>query len=421
MLKKSCTRFYLITMFMLLAHTHFAAAAATDASNQRVLKRWLGQNVETHPAVRAARASLDAASYQMVAADKALYNPELELDAENAETRVRSIGLSQTIDWGDTRGARTQMAGSQKAAAAYRFEAERRKVAVELLAGLSAYHMTSSLKSLAKQGEALMQRFAKLAKRRAEAGDLGQVEVDLANLSYAQARFKLADAISQHARARQNLIALTGSVNQNWPDFTADFPDPQAGEQNIEQTIEQLPRMRALTAGVAAAQAKVNVRAGEGAVNPTIAVRAGKEEQDNLLGITLSIPLQIRNNFKAEVDVANAEMIQAESESLAAFRELKGRLQTATVSYALSREAWLAWQASGAGSLNQQIELLERLWRAGELSTTDYLVQLKQALETKASAIEQRGRMWTDWSEWLLASGKIQHWLPTLPNTRESK
>ncbi|HHO60057.1 MAG TPA: TolC family protein, partial [Thiotrichales bacterium] len=94
-------------MFMLLAHTHFAAAAATDASNQRVLKRWLGQNVETHPAVRAARASLDAASYQMVAADKALYNPELELDAENAETRVRSIGLSQTIDWGDTRGART--------------------------------------------------------------------------------------------------------------------------------------------------------------------------------------------------------------------------------------------------------------------------------------------------------------------------
>jgi cobalt-zinc-cadmium efflux system outer membrane protein len=58
---------------------------------------------------------------------------------------------------------------------------------------------------------------------------------------------------------------------------------------------------------------------------------------------------------------------------------------------------------------------LERLWTAGELNTTDYLIQLTQALDTKASAIEQRGRMWTDWSEFLIASGKIEHWLYQQP------
>ncbi|HED34335.1 MAG TPA: hypothetical protein ENJ08_09005 [Gammaproteobacteria bacterium] len=179
----------------------------------------------------------------------------------------------------------------------------------------------------------------------------------------------------------------------------------------MDKTVQRLPQMREIISRVKAAQANVKVQAGQATVNPTVAFRAGKEEQDALLGLTLSIPLQLRNNFKAEVDAANAEMIQAERESLDAYRKLKSRLEVAIVSYALSREAWLAWQASGADTLNEQIKLLERLWKAGELNTTDYLIQLNQALETKASAIEQRGRMWTDWSEWLIASGKIEHWL----------
>jgi cobalt-zinc-cadmium efflux system outer membrane protein len=114
-------------------------------------------------------------------------------------------------------------------------------------------------------------------------------------------------------------------------------------------------------------------------------------------------------------------MIQAEREAIDAYRILKSRLEIAIVSYDLSRGAWLTWKESGADTLNEQIKLLERLWTAGELNTTDYLIQLTQALETKASAIEQRGRMWSDWSEWLIASGKIKQWLNSAPSniTRE--
>jgi len=179
--------------------------------------------------------------------------------------------------------------------------------------------------------------------------------------------------------------------------------------------------MREITSRVKSAQANVKVQAGQGSVNPTIAFRAGKEEQDALLGLSLSIPLQIRNNFQAEVDAANSEMIQAEREAIDAYRKLKSRLEIAIVSYELSRGAWLSWQQSGADTLSEQIILLERLWKAGELNTTDYLIQLTQALQTKASAIEQRGRMWTDWSEWLIASGKIEQWLnnTSAQNTRE--
>ncbi len=420
LLKLYFRRCLFILLFAIIPPFVSAAVAQSLPKKQSVdtdlLLRWLNRSIETHPQVLAARAALDAANYRTVAADKALYNPELELDAENAETRVRSIGLSQKIDWGDIRGARTKMATAQKLAARFKLESIRRDVAAKLLDALAEYHTDLSLKALAGQTKQLMQRFATLAKRRFEAGDISQVEVDLANLAYAQASFKLADAMTKLAHARQNLIILTGTGNAHLPDFISSFPDPQASQQNIEQTIQQLPQIQSLLARIAASRQKVNVRRGEATAKPTIAIRAGNENQDSLLGVSLSIPLQVRNNFNAEVDVANAQMIQLEAESQASFRKLKARLNIARLSYAVSRRAWLAWQASAAGSLNRQITLLERLWKAGELSTTDYLVQLKQALETRASAIQQRGQMWTNWSAWLLASGKIKHWLQTSTN-----
>ena len=407
---------------------HVMGSSSQTTASRKALQRWLNKSVDEHPSVHAAEAAVDSAGYQLVAADKALYNPELELDAETAETDSASIGLSQTIDWGDTRGARTEMAGSQKSAASFGLESTRWQIAEAFLSGLADYHTSQALKELAEQGNTLMQRSAKLAKQRFDAGDLNKVEVDLANLTYAQARFKRADAISRQAKATQNLISLSGNVDTNWPQLSSalsdlEMPSPVLDEvtkaQQIEKTVQQLPQMRAILSRVKSAQANVKVQSGQGSVNPTIAFRAGKEEQDTLLGLNLSIPLQVRNNFQAEVDAANAEMIQAESESIAAYRELKSRLEIAVVSYSLSREAWLAWQQSGADTLSEQIKLLERLWKAGELNTTDYLIQLNQALETKASAIEQRGRMWTDWSEWLTASGKIEQWLPATTNKRE--
>ena len=389
------------------------------------LQRWLNKNVDNHPSVLAAKSAVDSARYQLIAADKALYNPELEFDAETAETDSASIGLSQTIDWGDTRGARTEMASHRRAASKFDFESKRREIAESFLTGLSDYHTSSALKALANQAKQLMQRSAALAKQRFDAGDLGKVEVDLANLSYAQARFKLADAISQHARSTQSLIALTGNANTNWPSLLSDFPDPLKASnilaQDIDKTVQQLPQMREITSRVKSAQSNVKVQSGLGSVNPTIAFRAGKEEQDTLLGLTLTIPLQVRNNFSAEVDSANAEMIQAEREAIDAYRKLKSRLEISIISYELSREAWMAWQQSGADTLNEQIKLLERLWKAGEMNTTDYLIQLTQTLETKASAIKQRGRMWTDWSEWLIASGKIEQWLLATNGRRENK
>jgi cobalt-zinc-cadmium efflux system outer membrane protein len=143
----------------------------------------------------------------------------------------------------------------------------------------------------------------------------------------------------------------------------------------------------------------------------TIGFRVGKEDSDTLTGFTFSVPLFVRNSFSAEVDVANASLIQSEREAINLRRQSRANLIATSRIYQTSRLAWKAWEASGAPRLSQRTDLLDRLWQAGELGTTDYLVQLKQALDTEISAIEQQGRMWQAWADWLSASGQVDRWL----------
>jgi cobalt-zinc-cadmium efflux system outer membrane protein len=392
-----------------------AFAVTEQQQSTMVLKRWLQLNVDVHPAVMAAKAQIQAADARLRAADKALFNPELEIDAEDIDVKTTSLALSQEIDWGDQRGARTQVAQLQKSIAYFDYIETRQRLAAEILAALADWHSTKSLQQLAAKRLQLMSRFADLAAQRYNAGDLNQVERDLATLAMSEARFQSAIAEATQVASQQKLIALTTDERDSWPDFLNTLPSLQAGDDNAIMAV--LPAIRRVKSAVLAAQAEVALRSSEGSANPTISIRGGKEGDVSLIGLNLSIPLQLRNNFRAEVDAANAEYIATQSQAKNVFRQLRSRLHSTRSAYQLSESAWQAWLQSGARSLNQQIELLQRLWKAGELSTTDYLVQLKQALDTQTSALEQRGMMWNNWTEWLLASAQIEHWL----NTGETK
>ena len=109
--------------------------------------------------------------------------------------------------------------------------------------------------------------------------------------------------------------------------------------------------------------------------------------------------------------MANASLIQSEREVINLRRQSRANLIATLRIYQTSRLAWKTWEASGVSRLSQRTDLLDRLWQAGELSTTDYLVQLKQTLDTETDAIEQRGRMWRAWADWLAASGQVDRWL----------
>ncbi len=391
----------------------FSVNVTASPEQQRIdttLQHWLQQNVDAHPAVMAAKSQIQASDARLRAADKALFNPELEFDAEDIDVKTTQLGISQEIDWGDQRGSRTQLAQQQKTITYLNYVETRQNLAAEILAALAEWRSTQSLQQLAEKRLQLMSRFVDLAEQRYAAGDLNQVERDLATLAMSEARFQSAIAQATLVASRQSLIALTSEDTTQWPDFPQSLTRLPA-EQDDQKILDTLPAIQRAKTQILAAQAEVELSRSEGSANPTISVRGGKEGDVSLIGLNLSIPLQLRNNFQAEIDAANAEYIAVQSEAKNVYRQVRSRLQSARSAYQLSEAAWQAWLQSGARSLNQQIGLLQRLWKAGELNTTDYLVQLKQALDTQTSALEQRSMMWNNWTEWLIASGQIKHWL----------
>ncbi len=367
--------------------------------------------LQDNPRVQAARAAVDASRARQTAAGKALYNPELELDAEKTDIRTESIGLSQTIDWGDQRGARTQVAQFENQAVNANFQFVRQDLASQLITGLAEYHTTKQLNQLAQRKSKLMQDFAELASQRYQAGDLNQVELDLAQLAANEALLQLAETSNAVARSLQGLYSITGSATNNWPGLPEQLPSLNFDAVDIDATLRRLPEFKQAQASMSASRARVKLASSETTANPTIGIRGGREGSSSLAGLTLSIPLFVRNNFQAEVTAANADAIEAERQAEHAWRVSHARLVSSARTYSVTRKAWQQWLATGKTPLQRRITLLKRLWKTGELSTTDYLVQLRQTLDTQAAAVSLQGQLWQSWFGWLAASGNTTNWL----------
>ena len=70
----------------------------------------LMQDFNALPEVRAQEVRRSQALMKINAADQAVYNPELGIGYQNASEDTYSLDISQTIDWGDKRGAATRQA-----------------------------------------------------------------------------------------------------------------------------------------------------------------------------------------------------------------------------------------------------------------------------------------------------------------------
>ncbi len=412
MKRKALTLLHLLCSITLIAGPATARAAdGADLSGQAppALQRLVATVLPDHPRLQAIKAELARAEAGLRGAEKAVYNPELEIDAERTDVDTRYLQLSQAIDMGDQRGARTGVADAELRRTRARYTQERLALMRDLLQAMADDTTNRALARLATRRLDLMREFAELAERRHRAGDLDQVELELARLAYSEALMNNAAAQAEAAAARQRLQALFGNVPADAP-LPENLPAPQLPSP-VDDFVRRLPVMQAIEADVAAARQTVELRRAERSWDPTIAVRGGAEDDNRLIGATLTVPLKVRNPLRAEVEAAQQALIAAEQQAQQAFRDQKALLLAVTARYRLVQVAWSEWQRTGRSSIKRQLALIKRLWQAGDMSTTDYLVQLKQALETEAAGLELRGRVWNSSFEWLYTTARLANWL----------
>ncbi|MBS0576426.1 MAG: TolC family protein [Proteobacteria bacterium] len=398
---------------VLLGTIALCAQAATAPVAPASLRQAFAGAWQSHPSAKAADATLAAARARADAASLPLYNPEIELASEHSGTdRTRTVGVRLELDVGGKRSSRAAVADARVAEEVLRARVTRSEFAARWLAGWASWRSANERLRIGQQRDDLMARFAVLAQKQFAAGDISSLERDLALLARDEAQAELAALQSEVAEADEALRQVGGVPDAGIPATLSELPEPAPFDA---MALAASPEWRLADARARVAEQAVTVAERDRRPDPSLSLAAGRIDQGGLSGnvvrASVSMPLYVRNSYRSEVDAAHAEADAAAAEADRTRLELSARARRAIASYAAVRQAWTRWHASPATSTEHRAELLERLWRAGELSTADYLQQLKQSLDTALAGAELEGRLWRSAADDLAATGQLEHWL----------
>ncbi|MDE0094394.1 MAG: TolC family protein [Gammaproteobacteria bacterium] len=375
------------------------------------LRQFVEDVVATNPRVKAARVSLTSEQTMRDAKAQPLYNPDFDVDVESTDSLYGTVGISQQFDWNGKRKARTEIADSNLLVAEAEFRAFRQAFVVDLLNGLTGYQIGRTRYDLVQERQQLMNNLVNRAQSRFEAGDISQVELNLVELAAMNVRMRNAQVQVKQLQTQKELQKLTPHTNMaQWPELPDDIPElPKDIEPNL--VLQQLPAVQIAKLLVETNDSLAELRRRERRPDPTVSLKGGQDDKEFLIGLSINIPLFVRNSYKYEVEAAIAERSESQLIADDVLYRTRVDLENSTAQLRVLQSAWDDWQATSEESLSSPLDQLQRLWETGELSTTDYVVQLTETLEVRESALDLKESLWQAWFQWLLASGRIDIWI----------
>lgn len=372
-------------VFLCLSVTLCASFFSVSQENSRL---WFEQQINKDPQVIRARAQLNASRYQANALNKVIYNPEISAGFEKEGSfNNYSIGLSQTLDAWDKRGANTRLGE-------LRFYAQQQKL-LSLLedkkaAALSALVVWQSAKrsaDLAMAQERRLQTLLQELKNKQAAGLNSALDAELIYLNLSQV-FK---QISEYQ------IALKGAqlkVLELLPDWTPAHAKPSPFVFNTHEYafkaewVLQHPKVQLAKAQWRAQSALASLTRSEAKADPTIALNAGKNGDDNRLGVSVSMPLHVRNNYQDSIKAAYATVNAAEADYQAIYRKQLFLAKSHFERLQVAQEYYQKWQELTDQRLTSSAELLNKRWQAGDINTSEYLMALNQRAQGLFAGVE---------------------------------
>src|SRR3990167_1785749 len=275
--------------------------------------RWFYQQILQHPEVVAEREKMNAQLSTAEARDQPLYNPEIEAELEReGDDDNRRIGVTQTVDWWDKRGAQQDQGNYARQAAKTAYQQVLQQKIMDALLAISDWQSAQQQLAFAREQENQLDALLALVEQRQKTGDIGQIDAELALLTLSQLLRDSADAEAQLAKPEATLKELFPEK----PPASLSIPDAfwqQQMEVDPARLVDQHPRVVQALAEWNAAKAQQIVATREAKSDPTLGINGGKSGEDNVVALTFSIPLALRNTYRAEVRAASQEALAAEA------------------------------------------------------------------------------------------------------------
>ncbi len=383
-------------------------AASVNANNTEnpPIERFVQDLLASHPQMISAKAKLDAAKADAMAKEQPLYNPELEVELGRTTENTGIVGLSQTFDWSDKAGALATIGQKTLLTASAELKEAELLLQLDLLRSLAAFSYEKKRSKLASESKLLMERFYEIAIERQKVGEIAQVEVDLIELARLTASMRTNESKASLSSSEQALEYFTSMPITNWPDMPSTLPAIPVVE-DVNQLLLQHPSVKKHEAAIQARESELILSQRNQKADPTVGLRAGTNDGDNYVGLDFSIPLYVRNSYSSETQASRRRVVEAESAFDDALRQSKYTLNSAVIQYRANYNSWLDWQKSGAMTIDRRTFNLEAMWKAGELGTMEYLIQLRESLNARSMVLQTEYQAWLSWFNWLASSGVV--------------
>ena len=335
------------------------------------------------PQWHAQTAQQNSTQLQQQQAQLARFNPSLDAQWEKTDQQVSyRLGLSQEIDWWDSGEATAQQATLNSQAMAQQTRWSRLQMLAQALRSETNWQAAQQHQQLASLQQQRLQQLLALLEQRQQQGDVGQLDAELAFLSLSEQQLALADAkaelITQSSERRNWLGKIPAAPADTW----------QSLPLNAASSADQHPLVALAKASWQAQQASAEATARDRRARPTIGLNAGKDEQQTVAGINLSVPLTVRNDYRYEQQSLQQQTLAMEARYRDQRRQWQQQLQQQQQLWQSYQAQWAQWQQHSPKRLQRSEQLLKQRWQQGDLSIADYLRSLNQLAASEAAAIE---------------------------------
>lgn len=387
----------------LLAHgvTRGAGAYGADAAvkTEVTLERALSLAREVNPDLAAVAQELSIAGGELTRARYlSPFNPEISSDGDYRPRTNQSnsqdwrVGLSQQIEIFGQRGLRIKSADLNLE--------ERRLLTSDQLRLLGAAVKLTFLDACRARDQvivldelkALDARLLDAARARYKAGEIGQIDFNLAQVRYGESARSLIEGAERYRLQRSSLGRLLGGAAGPEPapvsPALSDLPDYRL-EQLTVSALENRPDLRAREVEVTRLETEATLNRRLALPNLTLGAFGGHElNTEYPMGLQVGFAVPLFNRRQGEAEIIAGQIARAKALQRANQLDVERQVRDAYNAYQAARASLAIYRGDVIQPAQESFDLLERAFTAGKIDLLRLSVAEREAFQARVRYLD---------------------------------
>ncbi|MEO8006343.1 MAG: TolC family protein [Betaproteobacteria bacterium] len=353
---------------------------------------------QANPELRAAQAGLSAARGQLKDAQGLLWNnPQVATDLTRRTLSQPgmpgqafgewNVGLAQTFELAGQHGYRREAAEFELDAANARIAELRRQVRAAVEQRFTRVLALQKRVEIERNSLRLIQDAAVAVRKRVGAGQDSRLDGNLASVEAERAQNQATLLGEQLIQARVELASLVQLPPTNLPEAVGEFraERPRYSLQDLLDNLATRPLLRALNLREQAARSKLALQRASTYPDITVGLTTGREgpgdARENLVMLSVSIPLPLFKRNAAGVGQASAELTQSQIEKMSLSRDVEAQVRATwqRLESLHARVSRLTESVLPSLEENQRLSVVS--FRSGEIGLLQLLLVNRQLLD----------------------------------------